>query len=152
MSISISNLSKSFGEQTVLNNVSFDIGEAEVVGFLGPNGAGKTTTMRIIAGALSYQAGSVKVCGMEVSENSLKTNALIGYLPEQNPLYTDMYVKEYLLFVAETHGIKVGKEALVEGLIDKVGLRPEFKKKMMDAELKMKEAEKKLNSPQYCPK
>jgi ABC-2 type transport system ATP-binding protein len=130
VSISISNLSKNYGEQKVLNNISFEIGEGEVVGFLGPNGAGKTTTMKIIAGALSYNAGSVKVCGMEVKDNTLQTNALIGYLPEQNPLYPEMYVKEYLLFVAETYGIARDKEKLVEELIDKVGLRPEFQKKI----------------------
>ena len=130
MSINISNLSKNYGEQTVLNNIGFEIGEGEVVGFLGPNGAGKTTTMKIIAGALSYNVGSVKVCGLEVKDNTLHTNALIGYLPEQNPLYPEMYVKEYLLFVAETHGIDKGKEQLVNELIDKVGLRPEFHKKI----------------------
>ncbi len=130
MSISISNLSKNYSEQTVLNNIGFEIGEGEVVGFLGPNGAGKTTTMKIIAGALAYNTGSVKVCGMEVKNNTLQTNALIGYLPEQNPLYPEMYVKEYLLFVAETHGIEKGKDKLVDELIDKVGLRPEFQKKI----------------------
>lgn len=130
VSISISNLSKNYGEQTVLNNIGFEIGEGEVVGFLGPNGAGKTTTMKIIAGALSYNTGSVKVCDLEVKDNTLQTNALIGYLPEQNPLYPEMYVKEYLLFVAETHGIDKGKEKLVDELIDKVGLRPEFHKKI----------------------
>ena len=130
MSISIYNLSKNYGEQTVLNSIGFEIGEGEVVGFLGPNGAGKTTTMKIIAGALSYNVGSVKVCGLEVKDNTLHTNALIGYLPEQNPLYPEMYVKEYLLFVAETHGIDKGKEQLVDELIDKVGLRPEFHKKI----------------------
>ncbi len=86
--------------------------------------------MKIIAGALSYDSGSVKVCGLEVKENGLSTNALIGYLPEQNPLYTEMYVKEYLLFVAETYGIGKQREKLVEELIDKVGLRPEFQKKI----------------------
>jgi len=130
VSIRISNLSKNYGEQTVLNNIGFEIGEGEVVGFLGPNGAGKTTTMKIIAGALSYNTGSVQVCGMEVKKNTLQTNALIGYLPEQNPLYPEMYVKEYLLFVAETHGIEKEKEKLVDALIDKVGLRPEFQKKI----------------------
>jgi len=130
VSISISNLSKNYGTQTVLNNIGFEIGEGEVVGFLGPNGAGKTTTMKILAGSLSYNTGSVKVCGLEVKTNTLKTNALIGYLPEQNPLYPEMYVKEYLLFVAETHGIDKGKEKLVDELIDKVGLRPEFQKKI----------------------
>ncbi|NCB67552.1 MAG: ATP-binding cassette domain-containing protein [Bacteroidia bacterium] len=130
MSVSISNLSKNYGEQKVLNNIGFEIGEGEVVGFLGPNGAGKTTTMKIIAGTLSYNTGSVKVCGLEVKDNTLQTNALIGYLPEQNPLYTEMYVKEYLLFVAETHGIKKDREKLVNELIEKVGLTPEFHKKI----------------------
>lgn len=130
MSVSISNLSKNYGEQTVLNNIGFEIGEGEVVGFLGPNGAGKTTTMKIIAGTLSYNTGSVKICGLEVKDNTLQTNALIGYLPEQNPLYTEMYIKEYLLFVAETHGIKKDREKLVNELIEKVGLTPEFHKKI----------------------
>lgn len=130
MSVSISNLSKNYGEQKVLNNIGFEIGEGEVVGFLGPNGAGKTTTMKIIAGTLSYNTGSVKVCDLEVKDNTLQTNALVGYLPEQNPLYTEMYVKEYLLFVAETHGIKKDREKLVNELIEKVGLTPEFHKKI----------------------
>jgi ABC-2 type transport system ATP-binding protein len=130
MSISISYLSKKYGKQTVLNNINFEIGEGEVVGFLGPNGAGKTTTMRILTGALGYETGSVKICGMEVSESPLKTSAMVGFLPEHNPLYQDMYVKEYLLFVAETH--KLGKEKVqrVNEIIDKVGLRPEFHKKI----------------------
>jgi ABC-2 type transport system ATP-binding protein len=130
MSILISGLSKNYGRQTVLNNISLSIGTGEVVGFLGPNGAGKTTTMRIIAGALAYETGSVQVCGLEVKNNILQTNALIGYLPEQNPLYPDMYVKEYLNFVAETHGIKKDREKLVNELIEKVGLTPEFHKKI----------------------
>ena len=130
MSISISNLSKNYGNQTVLSNISFVIGEGEVVGFLGPNGAGKTTTMRIIAGALGYDSGSVKVCNLEVKDHNIETNALIGYLPEQNPLYQEMYVKEYLHFVADTHGIVEDKEKLVNQLIEKVGLRPEFHKKI----------------------
>lgn len=130
MSISITNLSKKYGNQTVLSNISFDIGEGEVVGFLGPNGAGKTTTMRIIVGALGYDTGSVKVCGLEVKDHTIETNTMIGYLPEQNPLYAEMYVKEYLNFVADTHGIVENKEILVNQLIDKVGLRPEFHKKI----------------------
>ena len=130
MSISISNLSKKYGNQTVLNAISFEIGEGEVVGFLGPNGAGKTTTMRILAGALAYETGSVKICEMEVQDNQLKTSALVGYLPEQNPQYTDMYVKEYLLFVAETYKLGKAKEQRVNELIDLVGLRQEFHKKI----------------------
>ena len=130
MSISISNLSKKYGNQTVLNAISFEIGEGEVVGFLGPNGAGKTTTMRILAGALAYETGSVKICGMEVQDNQMKTSALVGYLSEQNPQYTDMYVKEYLLFVAETYKLGKAKEQRVNELIDLVGLRQEFHKKI----------------------
>ena len=130
MSISISNLTKKYGEQTVLDNITFEIGEGEVVGFLGPNGAGKTTTMRILAGALSYDKGQVKICDVEVNEDPMLTKSFVGYLPEQNPLYQDMYVKEYLLFIAEIYGL--GKEKLnrVNELIDKVGLRSEFHKKI----------------------
>jgi len=131
VSISIQHLSKKYGDQTVLNQIGFEIGEGEVVGFLGPNGAGKTTTMKILAGALPYENGSVRICGIEVSDNPLQTKRVLGYLPEQNPQYADMYVKEYLLFVAETYGLKrKEKEQRVNELIDKVGLRPEFHKKI----------------------
>ncbi len=130
MSIQIQNLTKSYANQVVLNSITFQIGEGEVVGFLGPNGAGKTTTMKILAGALSYPTGSVKICDLEVSDNSLQTKKLVGYLPEQNPLYTEMYVKEYLLFVAETYGLGKERYQRVNELIDKVGLRPESQKKI----------------------
>ena len=130
MSISISHLTKKYGEQTVLNNITFEIGEGEVVGFLGPNGAGKTTTMRILAGALSYDTGQVKICGVEVNDDPLKTKGYVGYLPEQNPLYLEMYVKEYLLFVAEAYGLGKERHERVNELIDRVGLRPEFHKKI----------------------
>jgi ABC-2 type transport system ATP-binding protein len=130
MSISISNLSKQYGKQTVLNNINLQIGEGEVVGFLGPNGAGKTTTMKIIAGALDYSVGSVKVCEKEVSNHSPITKSYVGYLPEQNPLYLEMYVKEYLLFVADVYQLGKSKNQRVEELIDLVGLRPEFHKKI----------------------
>ena len=86
--------------------------------------------MKILAGALDYQTGNAAVCGMEVADNPLETKKNIGYLPEQNPLYTDMYVKEYLLFVAETYGIGKEKYKRVDELIDLVGLRPEFSKKI----------------------
>lgn len=130
MSIQISNLSKKYGEQLVLNDINLNIGSGEVVGFLGPNGAGKTTTMKILTGSLPYESGSVRVCELEVSENQLETSALIGYLPEQNPLYTEMYVKEYLLFVADTYKLGKDKKARVDELIDLVGLRPEYRKKI----------------------
>lgn len=130
MSISVVNLSKDFDKQTVLNNVNFEIGEGEVVGFLGPNGAGKTTTMRILTGALDYNTGSVKICGKEVRQNRIATCSRTGYLPEQNPLYPEMYVKEYLNFVADAHGIKQNKTELIKSLIEKVGLTLEFHKKI----------------------
>jgi len=130
MSIEISHISRSFGEQVVLRDISFRIGEGEVVGFLGPNGAGKTTTMRILAGALDYRSGSAKICSVEVADNPLETKKNVGYLPEQNPLYTDMYVREYLNFVAETYRLGHEKEKRVEELIDLVGLRPEIRKKI----------------------
>ena len=130
MSIEISHISRSFGEQAVLRDISFRIGEGEVVGFLGPNGAGKTTTMRILAGALDYRNGSAKICSVEVADNPLETKKNVGYLPEQNPLYTDMYVREYLNFVAETYRLGHDKEKRIEELIDLVGLRPEIRKKI----------------------
>lgn len=130
MSISINNLSKKYGDQTVLQNIGFEIGTGEVVGFLGPNGAGKTTTMKILTGALAYPSGSVKICDIEVKDNHSATAALTGYLPEQNPQYTDMYVKEYLLFVADTYKLGKAKHQRVDELIDLVGLRPEFHKKI----------------------
>lgn len=130
MSVKISNISRFYGEQQVLNDISFEIGEGEVVGFLGPNGAGKTTTMKILAGALSYQNGVVQICGVDVAKNPLETKKNVGYLPEQNPLYPDMFVKEYLLFVAETYGLGKDRKIRVEELIDLVGLRSEFNKKI----------------------
>ncbi|MHB9054900.1 MAG: ATP-binding cassette domain-containing protein [Paludibacteraceae bacterium] len=130
MSISLSNISKSYGTQEVLKNINFSIGEGEVVGFLGSNGAGKTTTMRILAGSLSYEKGSAKVCDLEVAANPMGTKKNIGYLPEQNPLYLDMFVKEYLLFVADTYKLGKEKQNRVDELIDLVGLQPEFKKKI----------------------
>lgn len=130
MSISLINISKSYGTQQVLKDISFSIGEGKIVGFLGPNGAGKTTTMRILAGALDYDGGSAKICDVEVQKSPMETKKNVGYLPEQNPLYTDMYVKEYLLFVAEMYKLGKEKQKRVEELIDLVGLRTEFHKKI----------------------
>jgi len=130
VSINITKLSKNFGQQKVLDDVCFDIDKNGVVGFLGPNGAGKTTTMRIIAGALPYETGSVKVCGHEVKDAPLKIKSLIGYLPEQNPLYEEMYVKEYLLFIADVYKLGQYRNKKVDEMIDKVGLRAEFRKKI----------------------
>jgi ABC-2 type transport system ATP-binding protein len=123
-------LYKKYGKRMVVNDVSIHVEQGEIVGLLGPNGAGKTTTMRILAGSLAYDVGSVKVCGLEVKDNSLETSALIGYLPEQNPLYLEMYVKEYLLFVALSYKLGKTKKARIDELIDLVGLRPECSKKV----------------------
>ena len=129
MSIKISNLSKNYGSQKAVNNISFSIGKGEVVGFLGPNGAGKSTTMKIITGYLSGDGGEVEVCNENVNTNSLSTKRKIGYLPEANPLYFDMYVREYLEFVAGVHQIKHPKNKIEEA-ITTVGLTIEANKKI----------------------
>lgn len=129
MSIEVNNISKLYGAQQVLKSIGFNIDKGEVVGFLGANGAGKTTTMKILTGAIPYSEGSVKICGMEVAENPLEIKKRIGYLPEQNPLYSDMYVKEFLGFVASTYKKEKKKEKIDE-LIELVGLTKEYKKKI----------------------
>ena len=98
MSISVSNLSKFYGAQKAVNNISFTINKNEIVGFLGPNGAGKSTTMKMITGYLLQDAGQIDVCNIPVLSNNIDTKKKIGYLPESNPLYADMYVREYLFF------------------------------------------------------
>src|SRR5690606_20939671 len=103
MSIEVSNLQKFYGEQAALGGISFKVKTGEIVGFLGPNGAGKSTTMKIITGFIPASDGKVKVCGLDVEENSMAVRRKIGYLPEHNPLYLDMYVKEYLDFVADVY-------------------------------------------------
>jgi ABC-2 type transport system ATP-binding protein len=106
MSIEVKNLLKVYGEQKAVNDISFKIAKGEIVGFLGPNGAGKSTTMKIITGYLQPNAGDAFVCGMNVQDDPLEIKKKIGYLPEANALYYDMYVKEYLAFVAEVHKIQ----------------------------------------------
>ncbi|MFM7668242.1 MAG: gliding motility-associated ABC transporter ATP-binding subunit GldA [Bacteroidota bacterium] len=129
MSIEIKNLYKYYGEQAAVKNVSFSIPKGQVVGFLGPNGAGKSTTMKIITGYIPSSEGSVEVCGMPVDTNNLKTREKIGYLPESNPLYTDMYVREYLDFVARIYKIK-NRKSRVDEMISLVGLEVEQHKKI----------------------
>jgi len=128
MSITISQLTKIYGEQKAVNGISFSVQKGEVVGFLGPNGAGKSTTMKIITGYLEADAGEVTVCGEKVHTGNLYTKSKTGYLPEANPLYYDMYVREYLEFIAGVHGIQ-NKQAAVEKAIDTVKLRLEANKK-----------------------
>jgi len=129
MSIEVSNLLKVYGEQKAVNNISFKINKGEIVGFLGPNGAGKSTTMKILSGYLQQTAGTAFVCGINVSNQPLETKKKIGYLPEANALYFDMYVKEYLSFVAEVHKVANQKQE-VKKVIDLVGLTVESKKKI----------------------
>jgi ABC-2 type transport system ATP-binding protein len=129
MSITVNNLSKIYGAQKAVNNISFTITKGEIVGFLGPNGAGKSTTMKMITGYLKADAGSATVCGIAVNENSNETKKKIGYLPEANPLYFDMYVREYLNFVSNIHEVTNKKEK-IEEVIKTVGLTVEANKKI----------------------
>jgi gliding motility-associated transport system ATP-binding protein len=129
MSIEIKNLTKLYGEQKAVNDISFSVGKGEIVGFLGPNGAGKSTTMKIVTGYLLPDNGQVSVCGVDVLKAPLETKKKIGYLPESNPLYYEMYVREYLDFIADVHHIKE-KKAKIEAVIEQVGLTPESKKRV----------------------
>ncbi len=121
MSIQVKNLVKLYGQQRALDAISFEAKPGEVLGFLGPNGAGKTTTMKIITCYLTQTEGQVRVCGHDVSTDSLAVRRQIGYLPEHNPLYKEMYVKEYLHFAAKTSGVKKPAARIAE-LIDMTGL------------------------------
>src|ERR1700739_2591555 len=105
MSIEIKDLVKTYGEQRAVDGISFQVGKGEIVGFLGPNGAGKSTTMKILTGYLGQDSGEARVCGLSVREHPLETKKKIGYLPEANPLYPDMYVREYLGFIADIHRV-----------------------------------------------
>lgn len=129
MSIVVSGLTKFYKNQKALNNISFNINSGEIVGLLGPNGAGKTTLMRIICCFIPASSGSVSVCNINILSNSLKIRQKIGYLPENNPLYLDMYVREYLYFLAGIHKISNVKSA-VEEMIELTGLNAEQKKKI----------------------
>ncbi|MCB0480185.1 MAG: gliding motility-associated ABC transporter ATP-binding subunit GldA [Flavobacteriales bacterium] len=129
MSIQVVGVSKIYGEQNALDNVSFEVKPGEIVGFLGPNGAGKSTMMKIITCYLPQSMGVVKVCGFDVTQEEMEVKKRVGYLPEHNPLYLEMYVKEYLGFIAGLHKIKNKKEK-VAGIIELVGLQIEQKKKI----------------------
>ena len=129
MSIEIKNITKIFGQQKALDDVSFSVDTGSIVGFLGPNGAGKSTLMKIITGLISPDNGQVVVNGVAVAENPEEIRKTIGYLPESNPLYYDMYVKEYLQFTANIYKIKeTGK--VVDEVIERTGLGNECKKKI----------------------
>lgn len=127
MSVSVENITKSYGNQKALDDVSLSISDGEVVGFLGPNGAGKSTMMKIITGYIRPDHGTVRVCGQEINGNSTEVRRLIGYLPEHNPLYLDMYVKEYLSMVAGIYGLNNIAER-VEYIVEQTGLTAECHK------------------------
>lgn len=129
MSISVENVSKKYGKQFALKDVSFSIGSSEIVGFIGPNGAGKSTMMKIICGYLPVSGGVVKVNGVDVGEEPIKIRQSIGYLPENNPLYYEMYVREYLEFVSGILKIN-DKEKRIAEIIKQTGLSAEKNKKI----------------------
>jgi ABC-2 type transport system ATP-binding protein len=118
-----------YGPQIAVNAISFSIAKGEIVGFLGPNGAGKSTTMKMITGYVGADAGSISVAGEKVSTDSLSAKKKMGYLPEANPLYYDMYVREYLAFIATIHALKNSKQA-IEQVIQSTGLTVEANKKI----------------------
>jgi ABC-2 type transport system ATP-binding protein len=130
MSIVVQGVTKLYGQQKALDNVSFGVKTGEIVAFLGPNGAGKSTMMKIITGFIPATSGSVQVNGTEVSSDNTEIRKRIGYLPENNPLYPEMYVREYLSFVASVY--KLGKPAgkKIDNMIELTGLTPEAKKKI----------------------
>ena len=127
MSIVIHKISKSYGDQKALDNVNFEIRQGEIVGFLGPNGAGKSTLMKIICGYLPADEGQVFIEQIDVAQNALAAKSKIGYLPENNPLYPEMHIREYLQFFAAMRGVDKAK---IEEVINKTGLRPEAHKKI----------------------
>lgn len=129
MSIEVTRLTKLYGEQKAVDDISFKVAKGEIVGFLGPNGAGKSTTMKIITGYLQPDTGTTIVCGIDVQQQPLESKKKIGYLPEANPLYFDMYVREYLDFVADVHGVG-DKKKKIEEVIEMVGLTLESKKRV----------------------
>jgi ABC-2 type transport system ATP-binding protein len=129
MSIKVSNVTKLYGKQKALDNVSFEVNTGEIVGFLGPNGAGKSTMMKILTCFIPQTSGKASVCDFDVAEQSLEVRKNVGYLPEHNPLYVDMYIKEYLEFVAGLHHVKNVKQRIAE-MIEITGLQVEQKKKI----------------------
>jgi ABC-2 type transport system ATP-binding protein len=128
MSIEVKALTKVYGAQKAVDSISFNA-QPGVLGFLGPNGAGKSTTMKMITGFIPQTSGSATVCGFDIKSQSLQVRSRIGYLPENNPLYLDMYVKESMAFIAGIHGIANADERIAE-VIEVTGLGPEQHKKI----------------------
>lgn len=129
--LEIKNISKSYGAQRVLNSICQEFDAGRIVGLLGPNGAGKSTLMKIVTGYIAADEGEVLIDGKQVAVDDVETKRLVGYLPEHNPLYLDMYVREYLDFVAEVYGLRgVQKCDAVEGVVERTGLTLEVNKKI----------------------
>lgn len=127
MALQIISLTKKFGEQTALNDINLTIGKNEIIGLLGPNGAGKSTLMKSITGVLKIDEGQIVFNGSDISENEILSKKNIGFLPENNPLYPEMYVKEYLSYVADLHKISTDR---VDEVIELAGITPEKSKKI----------------------
>jgi ABC-2 type transport system ATP-binding protein len=127
MSIKVDQVVKIYGAQKAVDNISFEVKQGEIVGFLGPNGAGKSTTMKMITGYLFPDGGNIEVCGVRVEGEGIATKQKIGYLPELNPLYQDMFVREYLEFIAGLHHVTSPKQR-IEEVIELTGLTPEANK------------------------
>lgn len=130
MSIEVNKLEKSYGNHKVLKGIDFKLNPGEITGFIGPNGAGKTTTMKIITGLLRPDKGQVKILGKDVLLNPQETKKHIGYLPENNPLYQDMYVREYLTYISKIYCPRKDSRENVDNIISKTGLWPEQHKKI----------------------
>ncbi len=130
MSVKLQNVSKFYGIQAALKSISFEVERGQIVGFIGPNGAGKSTTMKIITGIIPASSGDVWVNGIKVEDDSLAIRRQMGYLPESNPLYTEMYVREYLNYVAGHYPIKGNIKDRIEQIISETGLSPESHKKI----------------------
>ena len=129
MSIEVKDLTRKYGEQKAIDQISFSVSRGEIVGFLGPNGAGKSTTMKILTGCLKPSQGQAFLNGIDVQVHPTQTKKITGYLPESNPLYSDMYIREYLSFISDIHKLPSKKEK-INTTIDQVGLRPEAGKKI----------------------
>ena len=130
MSVTVQGLTKVYGEQRAVDSISFSLKKGEIVGFLGPNGAGKSTTMKMVTGYLPPTEGRATVCGFDPAEQPLEARKRLGYLPEANPLYSDMYVREYLLFAAGIHELGKTAKGRVEEMIQRTGLTREAHKKL----------------------
>ena len=130
MSVKVFNLSKVYGTQKAVNEISFEVNKGEVLGFLGPNGAGKSTTMKMLTCFIPQTSGTASVCGFDITTSSLEVAKKIGYLPESNPLYVDMYVREYLEFMAGLHKLGKSTQQRIDEMIEVTGLTAERKKKV----------------------